>query len=60
MNHEIDAMIEEAAQGVADHQGVTLEDLFDLHEHAPNQYAARVFARAVELRRSAPVLGLHC
>lgn len=59
LNRDIDTMIEEAARGVADHQGVTHEDLLDLYEHAPNRYAARVFARAVELRKLMPALGLQ-
>lgn len=51
MQYDLDAKIEEAAVEVAADQGLSLEELQDLHLYASNRSSARVFARAVELRQ---------
>lgn len=53
MQYDLDAKIEEAAVEVAADQGLSLEELQDLHLYASNRSSARVFARAVELRQAA-------
>lgn len=50
-HRDIEEMIEETAAEVAADQGLSLEELQDLHLYASTRNAARVFARALELRK---------
>lgn len=52
-HRDIAEMIEEAAVEVAADQGLNMEELQDLHLYASTRNAARVFARAIELRKRA-------
>lgn len=52
MRYDLDTKIEEAAQDLANDEGLELEDLQDLRDFASNKHSARVFARAIELRQA--------